>query len=240
MVRPHSFESSTLLGAGGYGLVVATPEQPQIATKLFYDLLDHTSLQWEAAIQQRVASVIAAYVPEVVVPRISEILTHPVQLHGVHYLCGIEMERVRPPDGFQEQVHMLLGYRGHDLDEEWGRSTAQPVSDTNPTRGFFASPEILTDIWAEQGSSMTVERLAGLMGRTYRVLLDHGIRPNDVEWVWSAEGRPCLIDFGLCDIATVDPMNYLSQHGLYGLADDVYIPHEGDRGFTEFMEGFRP
>ena len=147
------------------------------------------------------------------------------------------MDRLRPPEGFEEQFHILLGYKGDDIDSEWGMRMAEPPSDTNPTRGFFASPETLELIWKEEGSHMTIEKIATLMGKSLRLLLDNGIIPIDLEWVWS-NGGLAIIDFGLCELGFVDPIEFLSKRGVRGLADDFYIPHMGDRGYTEFIESY--
>ena len=86
---------------------------------------------------------------------------------------------------------------------------------------------------------MTIEQLAFIMGKTYRTLLDIFVLPIDLEWVWS-NGKPALIDFGLCEFDTllIDPYEFLQKKGLRGLADDFYIPHERDRGYEDFMKGF--
>ena len=84
---------------------------------------------------------------------------------------------------------------------------------------------------------MTIERLSFLMGRALRILLEGGIVPIDLEWVWS-DGKPFIIDFGLCWVGTVDPMTFLMSRSSDGLATDLYIPQEGDRGREEFLRGY--
>jgi hypothetical protein len=205
--------------------------------KLLKDQAACEVLRREAAIQQRAHRLFQEHLPDVTVPRVSYVTTQPVFYKSVPYLCGIEMDRLEPPAGFDEQVHTLLGYDGDDIDSEWGMRMADPVSKTNPTRGFFASPETLELIWNEEGSPMTIEKIAELMGKGLRLLIDNGILPNDLEWVWS-NGRLAVIDFGLCEFGVVDPLEFLSKKGLRGLADDFYSPHEGDQGYTDFMKGY--
>ena len=231
------FSNAIIKGAGGYGIVVAI--EPKNVWKLYYNSSAHSECVNEVEIQYQVTKYISLF-PEISIPQIYRAPIKPVMYQGKSHLCGFEMDYMEPPRGFNEQVHMLLGYKGDDIDQEWGARSALPVGPTNPTRGFFASPETLEAIWKEEGSNMTIEDLAFIMGKTYRNLLEISILPIDLEWVWS-NGKPALLDFGLCEFVdedSIDPYEFLHQKGLRGLANDFYLPHQGDRGYEEFMRGF--
>jgi hypothetical protein len=235
LVRILNLEQAPVVGAGGFGIVVRTRTNEVI--KLIKDTVAYDMLAKEANIQAAVYRILDMHVPEVRVPRLTYYSAQSTVYKNTPYLCGIGMKYLKPPLDFTEQVHMLLGYTQDDIDTEWGMRMSDPVSETNPTRGFFASPETLSYIWRQEGSTMTLEKLGYLMGKTLRTLLDHNILPIDLEWVWS-QGRPCLIDFGLCMYGTADPMEFLKARGVHGLADDFYIPHIGDVGFDAFMAGY--
>jgi hypothetical protein len=111
------------------------------------------------------------------------------------------------------------------------------VSATNPPRGFFASSYTLEDIWEDEESDMTIDKLAYQMGKAHRLMLDHGILPIDLEWVWS-QGSLWVIDFGLCEYGWTDPRSFLENGSSNGLKHDFYVPHAGDRGYEEFMRGY--
>ena len=177
------------------------------------------------------------HLPLIKIPKITDVETIPFVYKTIPYLCGIRMEYMNPPKGFDEQVHILLGYDGDDIDSEWGATTSKPVSDTNPTRGFFASPETMEMIWDQDNQTMTIEKVAYWMGAALRLMIDHEIVPIDLEWVW-ANNTLCILDFGLCETRRVDPEQFLKAKGLRGLADDIYVPHEGDRGYEEFIKGY--
>jgi hypothetical protein len=139
-------------------------------------------LNYEIDIHYDIYNILSEY-DFVKVPELSFCYRQPVQYKNKNYLCGITMELLEPPKDFDEQVHCCLGYIQSDIDSSWGQKSSLPVSDTNPTRGFFASPETLEIIWKEEGSDMTVELLAYQMGVVIRALLDNDILPNDVEWI---------------------------------------------------------
>ena len=234
MSRVLNFTNAELIGAGGYGIVLRKHKK---VFKLLKDTQACESLKKEAAIQEHARKALELHLPQVRVPTIFYTATEPIRWRNTSYLCGIEMDYLEPPEGFDEQVHMLLGYKGDDIDSEWGMRMSDPVSSTNPTRGFFASPETLELLWQQEQSQMTIEALAFLMGRALKILLKEGILPIDLEWVWS-NGAPTLIDFGLCEYGQVDPYTLLHKGGSDGLATDIYIPHQADRGYAEFMKGF--
>ena len=232
--------NATVLGAGGYGLVVnPNPKKTKEVFKLFFDLDACKKVADEASIQQKAHTIFKRLVPEVGIPSITYHTNQILSYNGKNYLCGIGMEYLPPPtkQGFDETVHMLLGYHNDDIDSSWGQLQSIPVSPTNPTRGFFASPDMMEMIWADDGSELTIDRVAALMGKSYRVLLENGIIPIDVEWVYS-QGKPWIIDFGLCELRTIQPIDFLRANGSSGLGSDFYVPHEGDRGYESFMKEF--
>jgi hypothetical protein len=231
------FLSCPLIGAGGYGIVVQ--HHPLRVTKLFknVDTLTTDEIQREAGLQITAHELLLKHIPEISVPKIWNVRQEIQSYNSKPYINGIEMDYLHPPSDYTEQVHILLGYHGDDLDESWGVTISEPVSESNPTRGYFASPEQLELIWEEEGSAMTIELLAFLMGCANRIMLNHGILPIDLEWVWS-DGKPWILDFGLCEFGKKDPNVFLETKGLYGLASDFYIPHKGDRGYEQFMLGF--
>lgn len=225
-----------IIGAGSYGLVLETTN-PGHAVKVFYDLKGFGDLEKEAEIQIQVHTILQQYVPEVKVPKIIYIDNTPTTYKHQKHLCGIIMERLTPPVGYNEMVHAALGYFGPDMNASWGRITSQPVDESNPTRGFFADANHLETIWEAEGSDMTIENCAYLMGKASRVLVDHGIMPIDVEYVWS-KGHIYMIDFGLCKQKHINPQTYLEMGGVDGLLSDVYIPNAGDEGHESFLRGY--
>ncbi len=220
-----------ILGAGGYGIVYTSGRN---AVKLFYDLECEKAIQNEAEIQKRAREILEG---RIFVPEIFSIQNFTVSLYGVQYLCGLEMERIPVLPEIGEPLHMLLGFSDPDeVNRSWGRATASNITPQNPSRGFFAGPEFLEEILEADG--LTLEEVARTMGIALRALIDGGILPNDLEWIYGGSGRIYLIDFGLCEFGTTQPEEFLNQQGSSGLRGDIYIPQKGDRGYREFMEGF--
>jgi hypothetical protein len=228
-------DSYPIVGAGHYGIVVQS--KPTEVLKLFKQYQDYEALKKEARIQRDVCALFERIFPQVQVPPIINYAENIVTYKGTKYLCGIGMKYLQPPEGFDVQVHTPLGYKGSDLDTIWGMRVSEPVSASNPPRGFFASLYTLEDIWEEEGSDMTIQNLAYQMGNAHRLMLDHGILPIDLEWVWS-KGSLWVIDFGLCEYGWKDPLEFLEDSSSYGLHNDFYIPHVDDHGYEAFMKGY--
>jgi hypothetical protein len=228
-------DSYPIVGAGHYGIVVQS--KPTEVLKLFKQHQDYEALKKEARIQGDVCALFEHLFPQVQVPPITDYAENIVTYKGTKYLCGIGMKYLEPPAGFNVQVHVALGYRGSDIDTIWGMHTSEPVSATNPPRGFFASSYTLEDIWEDEDTGATVEAVAYQMGKAHRLMLDHGILPIDLEWIWS-KGSLWVIDFGLCEYGSIDPITFLENGSSNGLKHDFYVPHVGDRGYEAFMKGY--
>jgi hypothetical protein len=234
--------TTPVIGAGSFGLVL---NEYNKAVKLIYDCHDIAALTHEAKMQQLARDILTATVPEVGVPEIFQVKSEITKYNSKSYLRGLTMKYLPPPNSYNECVHITLGYYGYDINTSWGVETLKPVGPENHTRGFFADANHLEDIWAgearqglpeAEGSDMTIERLATIMGKATGSLVRQGFLPLDVEWIWS-QGRPWLIDFGMCKVADMDPPDFLA-YPVYGPEADVYIPKEGDEGRAEFMRGY--
>lgn len=231
--RMMNYEASSIIGAGGYGIVLNVGNGHKDAVKLFKDTDTCHAIVAEARIQQRCHQLFKG--TEIAVPAVTFYSQTPIDYKQTRYLCGIGMEYLPPPLDFDEQVHMALGYTGSDLDSSWAASIKDAISPDNPTRGFFASADTMTYIWAQEGSSMTLEKMSYLMGHGFRSMIDAGIVQIDLEWVWS-KGSPWIIDFGLCYEGAVDPETFLLNKGSEGLGSDFYWPRN-----DAFLAGyFRP
>lgn len=226
--------NTIIFGAGGYGIVIKDKKE---VYKLFIELDACKLVKNEVIIQEKAYKLFNSNNIPIGIPKITYYSNDIVKYRNKSYLCGIGMEFLKPPLDFEESVHILLGYKHDDIDTSWGQTYSKEVSNTNPTRGFFASPDTMEYIWKNENSIMTIEKLAFLMGQSLRLLIDNGILPIDIEWIWS-NGKPWIIDFGLCELGNVDPLTFLKKSGLCGLASDYYIPHIGDRGYNEFISGF--
>jgi hypothetical protein len=227
-----------ILGAGGYGLVVKNGPH---ALKLFYAGPGDPPANplAEAEIQTKAAHILARAAGRVArVPAVKSVFAKPVVWAGSPFLNGITMEAVPSPRADGNQLHILLGYDGGDLDTLWLRSAAAPPGPANPPRGFFAGPDTLEELWEACGSRWTVKRVAALMGYTMGALIAGGVVPVDLEFVYGDDDEIWLIDFGLCRAGHVDPHTFLTARGSEGLAGELYIPQEGGWGHAEFLEGY--
>ena len=231
--RVYNFNDSELLGVGGYG--IALSHKPTNAIKLLYNVDECKALREEARIQIAARKLLQDIIH---VPRITDYFTEPITWKGVQYLCGITMERIYPAIGFNEPVHMLLGYDEDDVNQSWGKVIGKPVGSDNPSRGFFASSDFMEAIWEDDNSPLTLQQVAFTMGKALRTLIDGGIVPNDLEWIYGGDKQIHLVDFGLCRFGVVDLEQFFFQKGSEGLASEIYLPKPGFVGYPEYYYGF--
>jgi hypothetical protein len=205
--------------------------------KVLYDLRGQADLATETAIQRKAAALLKD-IPGLHVPHVYGLHSSRLEYRDNQYLCGIEMDRVPIPEGFQHQVHMLLGYAQDDIDSVWSKDYRNDVGPANPARGFFAGPEMLEAIWEDEGSTMTIDRVAAIMGETFAKLIAGGIIPLDLEWLYAGDGQIWLIDFGLCELGHTDPHRFLHVPSSRGIHADYYAPKPGMRGYEAFVNAF--
>lgn len=227
----------TVIGAGGYGLVV---DNNNYIIKLLYNINDYNALENECMIQLDAAKILNNDIDAAKVPHIYSHTIKRKTLRGIDYLCGIAMERVLGLPEFGGQlVHLMLGASpGEQLNYYAGSKLDEPIGPDNPSRGYFASREKIIDIWDQRDSQWTIDGAAELIGRTCKLLLNNGIKPIDLEFVYGLDDNIYVIDFGLCRRGTADPQQFLEARGLQGLASEPYIPQEGQLGREAFLRGY--
>jgi hypothetical protein len=148
------------------------------------------------------------------------------------------MERIPTIPEMNEQVHMLFGYSDDTINTSWGKQMSQPVSETNPSRGFFAGTDMIQAILDDEGRPTTIDRLCYTIGRTLRTLIEGGIVPIDLEFIYAGNGMIALLDFGLCRFGNVDPESYFTQSEKEGLASELYVPKKGLIGYEAYYNGY--
>jgi hypothetical protein len=225
-------DNSQIVGSGNFGLVVTNNNS---VVKLLYDINSCSKLFEEAKIQKKAYKLLQGIVH---VPEIYEVFSYVTSYKNRDYLCGIKMEKVPIIEPYRALMHIPLGYKQHDLDTIWTKDYRNPVSEINPPRGYYPSIETLEDEWEEEGIDLTIEKIAYTMGIALRKLVDNGIIPMDLEWIYAGQGKIYLIDFGLCEFGKVDPMSFLMGNSSRTLGVDYYIPGKTHRGRKEFLLGY--
>lgn len=225
-------DNAQIVGSGNFGLVITNKNS---VVKLLYDINSCSNLFEEAKIQDKAYKLLEGIVN---VPKIYEVFSHITSYKNKDYLCGIKMEKVPIIEPYRALMHIPLGYKQYDLDTIWSKDYRNPISQTNPPRGYYASIETLEEEWEEEGVDLTIEKVAYTMGIALRKLVDNGIIPMDLEWIYAGQGKIYLIDFGLCEFGKVDPISFLMGNSSRTLGVDYYIPGNNHRGRKEFLLGY--
>jgi hypothetical protein len=138
------------------------------------------------------------------------------------YVYCAEMEHLPPPLHYSDTFHITLGTTSN----EWSYRVG--------TSGFYGGPTALEHIWDEEGSeTMEIDELAYLMGRALRIIINGGIVPRRVRWIWSKKAL-YMTHFDDCLWETISVDKYLSER-----EKDIYLPNACYEGYESFVRGLR-
>ena len=210
----------TPLGYGSSGVVVygLTP-YPTHALKLYAMPADEGAILQEGSIQAAATRCLSRILH---VPAVHTVTRRPVVFEEGDYIAGIYMD---PVPGHSEidgqQVHIPLG--------------ANLETDEFLPCGFFPTIATLEQLFTFKRSRHSIESVAYTMGRAHRALLDAGIIPNDVKFLYGTDDRIWMIGFRRCKTGYMDPMEWLNDRRR---EVEPYAPRGGQRGRANYIAGF--
>lgn len=167
----------------------------------------------------------------------------PFEYNGQKYRCFFKMQRV---DGFvldqaagrELLVHATLQYPNKNAEVA---KMDEPVSDLNPSRGWFAGENFIKTITGAEPKDIAYR--IGLI--LVILIMDVGICPFDVEFLVNKKGQLVVLDFGLAyQIESYNDMISLTKkifedggNGAIGLAYDLYYPAPDSKVKQDFLDG---
>ncbi len=212
----QTMHAYSALGYGSSGVVVASYNH---ALKLYNAPADEASILREGSLQAAACRDICNILR---VPAVHTVTRRPYEFENCDYIAGIYMD---PVPGHVEidglQLHVPLGL---DLDD-----------DQYMPSGFFPTVDTLERHLSFKHSRHSIESLAATMGSAHRRLLDTGIIPKRVKFVLGADDELWMIGFRHCTSGYIEPRRWLVDHQR---EIDPYAPHEGQRGYVEYMNAF--
>ena len=248
-----------IIGSGGYGMIVSSNTGSNV-TKLYYKMdtcneMGHEYIYFITAFNALEDN---PY-PQISIPEPKKIDNRKILFGQRAFQCGIEMKRVKPLEIMSHYnngiTHVILkeDYKP-GLNREKPRISDSNISDTNPSRGFFATgtyieSEILPKIEPlQRGAINNIDDIAYRMGIGYATLFIHAeIYPYDVEYcLGNMEGllNLVIIDFGMCEIIDyTSSLDLITKNLLngnrksIGALFDIYFPSRDDPTFESFIAG---
>ncbi len=251
-----------VIGSGGYGKILSNSEQDTIV-KLYYDSKDCTGLQNEYDMQEKAYQSITNYpISQLYVPRQVEYDNEELIYNGESFLCGIEMEQIKPipldsiTSLSNPMIHIILK-KDTAKNQEIGKITTEKISEINPSRGFFASPQwieenIMVNLSDPQkGEIRSITDLAFRMGFSLcNMVCLAEIYPYDVEYCLGFKNNQLsmnILDFGMAkSINFEEPEDDIvtkiidgNGKGVVGIYSDIYYPEYNSKYATKFIEGIK-
>lgn len=253
-------EYDKIIGSGGFGLVVKS-NQTNTVVKLLYSAKSCEDAQIEylthLSIYDNIKQYLSKYQLCISAPIDYENTT--IVKFSKEFSCYYRMSYINSFDK-NGLYHIILKEENvHMMNKLIGRVYTEPVSSSNPSRGFFATASYLKNLLEREPSHTkkdlkTVEDLTFRLGLIFALLIFkcHYL-PTDAEYVLARNhiGQicVCVLDFGMFsrinfDLKEVLPnkhmfiLNKIVQN-LQDIRDiDLYFPYEDDELYPTFIEGF--
>jgi mannose-6-phosphate isomerase-like protein (cupin superfamily) len=241
---------TTILGSGGFGLVVYNPSDNMVM-KLIYKESQCAEASIEAGYHKRVYEKIQEWLVKHPKDQINVIKPYGYRDQAIvwndqFFRCSYVMDLIRPIPGFKSLVHVILKEENkHILNKEVGRIYTQPISKTNPSRGFFATCDYITDNILDRvnkGNIRGCNDLARLLGLLFGIsVFGARVIPKDAEYVLSYNKdllTVTMLDFGMfVPIDLSKPLDSYVSILKYEVAEqDIYFPYQTVEGVDDSPE----
>ena len=241
-----------VLGAGGFGVIIKKK-----GTNTVGKFLHNATKCDEAKVEYQ--KHLAAYVafqeaqakttdyPRLCVSQPIDFKSIPATVMGRDYKCYYLMTELHPLDenGLYHIISQQPLYESL-FNKKVGQSYKEPVSDENPSRGFFATYNYLEQNVLKAGD-FDIPTLIRYMGYAFGVLLFIAdLYPRDIEYVLGRNEKKeicfTILDFGLADYVNYedneDTLATIANKIVGELLEiDIYFPITEDLIKT-FKEGF--
>ena len=252
---------TNILGSGGFGMIVSNTRGKDVV-KLYYRQNSCKEMNAEYVSFLSAYNALEDYpYPQLTIPEPKKIDNRNIQFKNTKFLCGIEMKRVAPipfMGGTNGLIHIILkeGYKPM-MNKEVSKNYSNPISNSNPSRGFFATgtyitSDILTRLTEEQRSGInSIDDIAFRMGYGFAILVVVAeLYPNDVEYCLGMVDS--ILNVVILDFGMAMPINYsidtrrIADIILYGdkelehstgISNDLYFPDNDDPTFEAFIAG---
>ena len=235
-----------VLGSGGFGLVLYNPEKKMVA-KFIYKTSDCDQASVEAGYHRKVYTSfrkwkIAHPNDQINIVKPYGYRDEPITWQGKEFKCSYIMDLIKPVSGRSSLVHIILKNDQSQLfNREIGRVYTEPISVKNPSRGFFATCDYITENIIENpmvntGNIRSCYDLSRLMGILFGIaVFGAELYPKDAEYVLSdVKGilTVTMLDFGMFgkmdldsgDSSLLDEYAYMIKNTISEM--DIYFPYE--------------
>lgn len=248
-----------IIGSGGFGLILKHDLKPVVAKLLYEAGCKDASVEYNyhREIYGVFAGINNPRYAQLCVPEPYGFSNEDVIAFSKYFSCYYMMSLLEKLDD-NGLYHIIKDSMKKSVDKIIGRRYGQPVSEDNPSRGFFASYSYITSTLLPSLSSSTKGGLSSIsniiryMGFAYGVISFLAeYNPKDVEYTLGkdSDGRLCfcVLDFGMVQKITflpdaISPEHYQKQ--LVAIKNvlvdnfeiDVYFPDDSTN-FEDFIEG---
>jgi hypothetical protein len=242
-----STEFSQIIGSGGFGLIIKSEKQNYVV-KALYKSHSCTSAKTEFEKHKKIYKRWQLYSDDTTVPKPIGFSTFGTTFKNKYFNCFYLMDFVESLQVLG-LVHIILKDEYENIfNKSIGKIYSEPISKTNPSRGYFATKSGLTDILKEN-KELDLDILSFKMGEIFgTIVFGAEYNPIDVEYLLSKDFKMTALDFGQVEKLNFKPeyilkeqkfekLNMLYNEILDNSEIDLYIPDREDKLYIPFCAG---
>lgn len=196
----NTFDFDNLIGGGGFGNIYSSSKHPNLVLKNIIDVSTCPCAQYEFMIHKSIYDSFTTInechpLQYIYIPK-------PITFDNHKNGCSYIMEKLNFINN--NFIHLTINdiFPSSGKDKEIGRIYTEPVSDTNPTRGYFPSINTINNILLKYNNMQSISDIVLRMGYLFGTMV-FGARvyPIDVEYglvLYNNNLCVSVIDFGLC------------------------------------------
>lgn len=247
---------TNIIGSGGFGLVVKHKSEPNVI-KLLYDTAACDESKKEYGIHKEIYDAITLYLKEGKNKQINtsnpidfQSFSKKMSAFGKQFSCSYRMTLIENLDKVLNNdnglYHIILKEEEYNsrFNKKVGRVYSEPVSEENPTRGYFITESKIKEVILDnlsssiKGDITTVNDIAHRMGLLYALLIFLAeYIPKDAEYVLSkCDEKMCVtvLDFGMFEKINFKPKISASIQGpILKIDQDIDIMKKLVRTLSE-------
>ena len=263
-------EYNIVIGSGGNGKIIRHDTRDNVV-KLLYNAKTCSESKHEFDIHKVIfiqlwkymkynASLEEKKINQLYIATPIDFQDHKITKNGDIYSCGYTMSLIHPIKKNGPLYHIILKKEYERLfNKSVGKIYTEEISEKNPSRGFFASSDyitnnILSSLSEEvKGDINNIEDITLRVGFLFSfIIFVCEYNPFDVEYVLCLNNKNvlsvCVLDFGMAHRLNFDVLEIskdIEREKLTTISmnmknihdTDLYFPYFFDKGFESFMKG---
>lgn len=251
---------NTIIGSGGYGLILKNDNKDTVIKLLYNGGCKQAGIEYfkHLILYKILSKKTTTIASQVCIAKPLIFNQKPIIKNGQHFSCFYEMSllhsidpylSIAPSGGNNGLYHIISDSAGNVFNKKFGRIYNKPISDENPSRGFFATYIYINNNILPNLDDNFKKDLKNINDILFRIGYIFGIiifvaeyKPIDVEYVLADCNmilNVAVLDFGMIEKIDWTVGAKIADDIQDNILDiDIYFPIPGTIEMEYFLQGF--